>query len=105
MLIIVRPGKRVSKKKSYLINIRRQEQLQDDRRKPVVVTIHCWRGGARPNVASQAPGEPPHLYSTKFRLGEKLASVDIVSLAVYITTLSVVKIHKRCGTNCGSRAT
>lgn len=78
MLITVRPGKRASKKKSYLINIRRQEQLQDDKRKPVVVTIQCWKGGMRPNVASQAPGEPPHLCNTKFRLGEKLPSVEIV---------------------------
>jgi hypothetical protein len=49
----------------------------------------------RPNVASQAPGKPSHLCNTKLRLREKLASVDIGSLAVYITTLSLVKLHKR----------
>lgn len=80
MLITVRAGKQASKKKSYLINIRRQQQLQDDRRKPAVVTIQCWGGGGgRPNVASQAPGESPHLCNTKFRPGEEM---DTVSSAV-----------------------
>jgi len=40
--------------KSYLINIRRQQQLQDDKREAVVVTAKC--GGARPKVARQAQG-------------------------------------------------
>lgn len=41
--------------KSYLINVRRQQQLQDDKRKPVVITIQCG-GGVRPNVSNQAQG-------------------------------------------------
>lgn len=42
--------------KSYLINVRRQQQLQDDKREAVVVTAECGGVGARPKVARQVQG-------------------------------------------------
>lgn len=74
MLITVRPGKQASKQeKSYLINIRRQQQLQDDKRKPVVVTIQC--GGCVPMSQVRPKGFLHNIISARFRLEEKLSFV------------------------------
>lgn len=55
MLITARPGKRASEQeKSYLINIRRQQQLQDDKREAVVVTAKC--GGRVPKSQGRPRG-------------------------------------------------
>jgi putative component of toxin-antitoxin plasmid stabilization module len=49
--------------KSYLINIRRQQQLQDDKREVVVVTIQC--GGWDASQCREIdPGEEPE-YGTR----------------------------------------
>jgi len=74
MLITVRPGKQASKQeKSYLINIRRQQQLQDDKRKPVVVIIQC--GGCVPMSQVRPKGFLHNIISARFRLEEKLSFV------------------------------
>lgn len=55
--------------KSYLINIRRQQQLRDDKRKPVVVTIQC---GGRVPMSQVRPKEFLHkMIRTTFRLNGK----------------------------------